>query len=105
MATSVVTPVAGFVAGAPDTVTRPAATSSLACSRERASPRRTSSWSSRSRRGGTAGSGALLLARLRLGVEGAPELLVRPLEHRDVARHRRAGHGRDVGQYLVDRSD
>ena len=49
--------------GAPETVTRPAATSSLACSRDRASPRRTSSWSSRSRRGGTVGSGALLVVR------------------------------------------
>ena len=36
-----------------ETVTRPAATSSLACSRERARPRRTSSWSSRRRLGGT----------------------------------------------------
>jgi NAD(P) transhydrogenase len=52
IATSVVTPVAGFVATTPLTVTRRSATSSLACSRERARPRRTSSASSRSRRGG-----------------------------------------------------
>src|SRR3954464_16093953 len=41
------TPVAGFVATMPPTRTRPALTSACACSRERASPRRTSSASSR----------------------------------------------------------
>ena len=49
-----VTPVAGLVATALLTLTRPAAISSLACSRERARPRRTSSASSLRRRGGTA---------------------------------------------------
>src|SRR4029453_10947533 len=89
MARSVVTPVAGLVATAPETFTRWAAMSSLACSRERARPRRTSSASSRRRRGGTAGSGGpgLLVGRGRGGlmtVEGAPQQLVRCLEHADV---------------------
>src|SRR3954452_15019594 len=44
------TPVAGFVAARPETATRPSAINATACSRDRASPRRTSSASSRLRR-------------------------------------------------------
>ena len=102
IATSVVTPVAGLVAAAPDTVTRPAAISSLACSRERARPRRTSSWSSRRRRGGTVGSGALAVAgRVGLGVEGAAQLVVRALEHLRRARPPGASAScSDLGEHL-----
>ena len=88
IATSVVT--AGGRLGRPPrrcTLTRPAAISSLACSRERASPRRTSSASSRRRRGGIAASA-------RRGVERAAEPLVGLLEHRDVLGDRPLLQGR-----------
>ena len=74
-----VTPVAGLVATALFTLTRPAAISSLACSRERASPRRTSSASSLSRRGGTA-QPRQGLDRLAGSAEHLAQRLVGPFE-------------------------
>src|SRR5690242_12918346 len=101
MATSVVTPVAGFVATAPDTVTRPAPISSLACSRERARRRRTSSASRRRRRGGTCRprSGRLV----GLAVEGPPQPLVGTLEDGDLLLDRQAGGGLHLVEDGVDR--
>src|SRR4051812_23963328 len=91
MATSVVTPVAGFDAVAPETVTRPADTSSAACSRDRASTRRTSSASKRSRRGGTTGApgsgvAGVVVRLLRVAgiVERAAKLDLGALEDADV---------------------
>src|SRR3954471_3062300 len=86
MATSVVTPVAGLVARAPETLTRRSSISSLACSRERARPRRTSSASSRRRRGGTGGSGRVGRSApgRRLLARGPPQQVVGRLEDADV---------------------
>ncbi len=100
MATSVVTPVAGLVAGAPDTLTRPAAISSLACSRDRASRRRTSSASRRCRRGGTAaGSGA------GRAVERLPQPFVSLLEDGRVLLDRAVVEPVHGGEHVVDLLD
>ncbi len=100
MSASMVTPVAGLRAAPPLTVTRPAAISSEACSRERAAPRRTSSASSRSRRGGTgqpwpgspAGASPAVASSAGL-VERATQRVVRGLEDRDVLVHRQRPRG------------
>jgi hypothetical protein len=81
IATSVVTPVAGFVARAPRP--SPGRRRQLAGVLARTGqPRRTSSWSSRRRRGGTAFSRPGGRRTRRAGVEGATQLLVGALEHR-----------------------
>src|SRR5689334_19753066 len=104
MATSVVTPVAGLVASPPATFTRPWAISSLACSRERARPRRTSSASRRRRRGGTSG-GLGRLCRFTRVVERAPQLGVRGLEDADVLLERTLLERLDGNDHVVDRAN
>ena len=75
----------------PTPCTRPAATSSAACSRDRARPRRTSSASRRSRRGGTAVSRRVVERRPQLGCacsRARRSPVVGRLERRDVLRQR-----------------
>ena len=101
---SLVTWVAGLAARCPATVTRPAVTSSPACSRDLARPRLTSSASSRTRTVVKAGLGPVrlngaVLALVELA-QDVPELPVHLFEHGDVLVRRGArqaaqpGHGR-----------